>query len=264
MKIVQSNLFFQESINGLKKYRIWSRLAKMAIDNQYKQNTLGPFWISANTAVLIAAFSLVYSQILSVNLSDHIVYVGSGLICWYFYSSLILKGCNIFIISRQMMLQLPLPISIYIFKLIYQELLIFKYNLLVLAIIYILFGKPLSLDILLILPAFTLIVINIYFLVFSLAIIAARFRDVASTAQAIIAPLMFLTPIIWSADSLSSRPIFVTLNPIFHLIEIWRSPIIGSSLPTQSWLFVTALTITLIVVSNFLYKKYHHRVTFWL
>ena len=258
------NILFNEIKNGFKEIRIWSRLAKMAIDTQYKQNTLGPFWISVNTAILVVAFSIVYGEILSVNLADHMIYVASGLICWYLYSSAILKGCMAFIVSRQLILQLPLPLSVHVFRLIYQELLIFFYNLPVLIFVCLLFKRDIGYEIFAILPAFVLIVVNIYFSVFLLAIIATRYRDVTSTVQALVTPMMFLTPIIWSVDSLDARPAFVSFNPLYHMIEIWRSPITGSPFPYESWLFTIALTLIVIVMTGLFYKKYCNRVAFWL
>jgi len=260
-----SHSIITETIKGYKERRIWLRLAKMAIDTQYKQNTLGPLWIAANTGILVVAFSVVYSHILKVELDQHIVYVASGLILWYFYSSILLKSCTVFLANRQLILQLPLPVSLHIFKLVFQELLTFAYNLLVVVLVCLIFMQ--SIDVkgfVLAVLAFLFISINAYFAAFVLAIIATRYRDVTSTVQALITPMMFLTPIIWSEDSLSERPAFISYNPFFHLIEIWRSPILGTPVPYESWVFVTLLTVFVLVVCGVLFARYNKRIAFWL
>lgn len=258
------NALWRETCAGFKKYRIWTRLAKMAIDVQYKQNSLGPLWISVATGILIFAFSIVYGQMLNVEFKDHVIYVGSGMVFWYFFSSVILQGSNIIIASRQMVLQLPLPVSVYILKLIFHQILILKYNLLILLAICLLYKSSMGLEILVVIPAFILILLNVYVTVFLISIIATRFRDVVSGIQALMGPMMFLTPVIWSADTLAARPAFVTYNPIFHLVEIWRSPIIGSPFPYDSWAFVIVMTVIIMVAANIIFSKYQNRIAFWI
>lgn len=264
MKLNFTDSFAREIVVGFSERRIWTRLAKMAIDTQYKQNTLGPLWISANTAVLVFAFAIVYGQILKVELLPHLLYVASGIICWYLYSSILTKGCSAFIVARQLILQLPLPLSVHVYRLVFQEMIIFAYNLVVLLVIFIISGGKLSLSILIVVPAFALIMINGFLACFLCAIVATRYRDVASSMQALVAPLMFLTPIVWSARDLTDRPIFITLNPFFHIIEIWRSPILGTKFPIESWLWVLSMTLFLLVAVAVLFKKYRDRIVFWL
>ena len=249
---------------GYNERRVWARLAGMAIQTQYKQNTLGPFWISINTGVLIAAFSVVYSQILSAPLDQHVLYVATGLVCWYFFSSIVLKGCTAFIVSRQLILQLPMPISVHVFRLLTQELIIFGYNCAVLVIVMILFKREFSWEVLMAIPAFILILICGFFTAFLLAMVATRYRDVTSSVQAVIAPMMFLTPIIWSPESLENRPVFVSFNPFFHLIEIWRAPLIGGPIPAESWLFMLVVTLSMVIACAVLFSKYKNRIVFCL
>ena len=258
------SVFKDDVLQGLLAWRIWYRLAMMEIKNQYRQNSLGPFWISINTLILITAFGLIYSQILNVELSGHMVYVASGLICWYFYSALILKGCTLFVANRQMILQINKPFSLYVLKLITSELIVFAHNLLVLLFIVLLFAKGMTFTVLLAIPAMFVIAFNGFLIAFLLAVIATRYRDVASSIKAVVQPLMFLTPIIWSVESLGNRPAFVNWNPFYHVVEIWRAPIVSNKVPLESWAFIGVFTLLLLLLIALLFGKYRNRIAFWL
>ena len=171
------SVFENDLCMGLAEWRVWYRLAMMEIKTQYRQNSLGPFWISINTLVLITAFGLIYSQILNVELGGHMLYVASGLICWYFYSALILKGCTLFLANKQMILQVNKPFSLYVFKLLASELIVFAHNLIVLVLIFCVFTKGLSFNILFSIPAIMLIAFNGFLLAFFLGVVATRYRE---------------------------------------------------------------------------------------
>ena len=149
-----ANLFsegprFGKSINdivdGFQKWRIWARLAWMGTREQYQRSVIGPFWITLSTLVMVLTFGLLYGRLMDRGLSEHLPYVAVGLVFWMLFSEILVKGCNVFISNGRMIQQLPLPLSIYLYRLITQELIVFAHNLIIVLVIFLVLLRPLEL-----------------------------------------------------------------------------------------------------------------------
>ena len=90
---------------------------------------------------------------------------------------------------------------------------------------------------LLVFPAFALHILNSVWVAIVFGILSTRFRDIGrllTTSGAV--ECSSLTPIIWSADGLSStthesssRLKIVEINPMFHYLEVAREAVAGAT-----------------------------------
>jgi ABC-type polysaccharide/polyol phosphate export permease len=61
---------------------------------------------------------------------------------------------------------------------------------------------------------------------------AVFFRDVVYTWQVLLIALMYLTPLFYPEQIVPDRfKIFVYLNPVYHLLQLFRAPIYAGTLP---------------------------------
>ena len=76
---------------------------------------------------------------------------------------------------------------------------------------------------------------------------------------------IFVTPIFWPPEVLqsTSRAVFVTYNPLYHLIEIVRAPLIGKIPAWESYTFVFAFTVIGWAVTYLLFRHYRRRIAYW-
>jgi lipopolysaccharide transport system permease protein len=99
-----------------------------------------------------------------------------------------------------------------------------------------------------------------------LSIIAARFRDIQLIVATVLQLVFLLTPIMW--DSKSLRGIAVTyvvdLNPIYHLIEVVRRPLLGETPMAMSWLASSMTAAVCLIMGSLFYARYRHRIAFWV
>ena len=76
----------------------------------------------------------------------------------------------------------------------------------------------------------------------------------------------YVTPIIWMPNALNPRSanLLVEPNPIYHLIQIVRAPILGGSPTYMNW-GVSILMATLGSAFAFwFFGKYKKRIAYWL
>jgi len=75
----------------------------------------------------------------------------------------------------------------------------------------------------------------------------------------------FITPIFWEIGQAQGwRSLFVTFNPLFHYVDILRSPLLGKLPSVESWLIVIALTFIGWGVTLSLFNRYKTRIIFWI
>ena len=74
----------------------------------------------------------------------------------------------------------------------------------------------------------------------------------------------FVTPILWHREVLGGKSWLMEWNPVFHLIEIVRAPLIGHALPGASYAFVAVMTLVGFLFAIGMLTRYRSRVPYWL
>jgi homopolymeric O-antigen transport system permease protein len=75
---------------------------------------------------------------------------------------------------------------------------------------------------------------------------------------------MFATPIMWTVNSLGNATIVAEVNPVYHLIEIVRSPMLGAAPELRSWLVASGLAVMGSLLATGLLVSKSRRIVFWL
>ena len=117
---------------------------------------------------------------------------------------------------------------------------------------------------LLALPGLFLVVVNVTWVATTLAIISTRYRDVQQIVTTIVQLMMFATPIMWLASSLGDAIIVAEVNPLYHLIEIVRAPMLGEAPELRSWLVACGLAVAGSLLATGLLVRKSRRIVFWL
>jgi lipopolysaccharide transport system permease protein len=70
----------------------------------------------------------------------------------------------------------------------------------------------------------------------------------------------------WFSDQVpggESNPL-ISLNPLFHLLSIVRSPLLGEMASETSWVFSAVMAAIGTAVVFVLYQRYQHKIAFWI
>lgn len=120
---------------------------------------------------------------------------------------------------------------------------------------------------LLALPIAMLIYINALWMAAVFSLVGARFPDFGQLLQNVSVFLFLLTPIIWYPEMMpegSRRAELMRLNPFYHFIEVFRSPILGEPIETMSLWYVGILTVAGLLVATLAYRRYARFVPLWI
>jgi ABC-2 type transport system permease protein len=256
-------------IGGFSKRELWLFLGWQDIKQKYRRSVLGPFWITIATGTTAVAMGLLYSKLFKLELSEHLPYVTMGLIIWNMINASILEGSEVFIANEGLIKQLPTPLSVHVYRLVWRQMILFAHNLVIFVIIAILFPKPWSWADLSVIPALILIMLNCVWVSFCFGILATRFRDIAPLLQSLVQLLFFMTPIIWNAEILERQGAgkwwrIIELNPLLHYLDILRAPLLGAHQEPRHWVVVIVLTVLGWVAAALALKYYRARVPYWV
>lgn len=102
-------------------------------------------------------------------------------------------------------------------------------------------------------------ILLVAFVMFSWALpisyIFDKYRVLRGFLPQIIFAIYLVTPILWDPSRLDSHRWLVDLNPVFHVIEVARAPLLSGRLPPLSILVVLGLSVLGLFLSGLFYKK---------
>ncbi|VEG38145.1 ABC-type polysaccharide/polyol phosphate export systems permease [Mycolicibacterium flavescens] len=256
-------------VEGFGKHELWLHLGWQDIKQRYRRSVLGPFWITIATGATAVAMGLLYSKLFKLELSEHLPYVTLGLIVWNLINAAILEGADVFVANEGLIKQLPTPLSVHVYRLVWRQMILFAHNMIIFVIIAMIYPKPWKWTDLAVIPALGLIVLNCIWVALCFGILATRYRDISPLLVSLVQLLFFMTPIIWNESTLRQQGAeqytkIVELNPLLHYLDIVRAPLLGADQELRHWVVVIVLTVVGWTFAAFAMRQYRGRVAYWV
>lgn len=146
--------------HGLQLWRTWVKLGWNDILLQYRRSLLGPFWLSASTAVTVISIGVVYAQIFRLELFEFMPFLCVGLLVWGYISTILNEAGGLFTASESYIKQIRLPYSLYVYKFIWSKIIVFAHNFFVYFGVIIYFQSWPSAAAFVAIPGFLLLTLN--------------------------------------------------------------------------------------------------------
>ena len=221
------------------------------------------------TGTTAVAMGLLYAKLFKLPLAEHLPYVTLGLIIWNMINASILEGSEVFIANEGLIKQLPTPLSVHVYRLVWRQMILFAHNIVIFVVIAIIYPKPWSWADISVLPALLLIMLNCVWVSFCFGILATRYRDIGPLLAALVQLLFFMTPIIWNANTLEQQGAgkywrVIELNPLLHYLDILRAPLLGAHQEPRHWIVVITLTVLGWCAAALALRQYRTRVPYWV
>jgi len=253
----------QDLCDGLRQSELWLTLGWHDIRQRYRRSIAGPFWITISMAMMIAGLGYLSNGILNQRGDNSLPYISAGIIVFYLISALINEGCNVFIETARSILQIKAPFSIYVYQVVWRNVLIFLHNITIYGIVAVMYSLNPGYVVFLAIPGVFAIVLNGFFLTFVLGGLGARFRDVPLICTNLMQVAFFLSPVFWRATQ-AQDSLFVELNPFYYFLESVRMPLMGQVPPSTIWIVIAAITCANAIISVLFFARIRARIPYWL
>jgi ABC-type polysaccharide/polyol phosphate export permease len=266
---MQKNSFsvaFHDVRSSLRRYSLVAMLGWQDLRQRYRRSALGPFWLTISMGVMIGTIGVVFGQIFKAPMGEFLPFLAVGMILWTFMSTVISEGGNGFIAAEGVIKQLPIPLFVHILRLIWRNILILAHNIVIFPLVLIAVAKPLTIVALISIPGLLLLILNLTWIALVLGVLCTRYRDLPQIVTSVLQVVFYLTPIMWMPNLLPERSAqyFLNLNPVYHLMEIVRAPLVGTVPTLMNWEVSIGLAVVGWIFALFFYGRYKSRIAYWL
>jgi lipopolysaccharide transport system permease protein len=249
---------------GTRNVPLWWTLARYDILLRYRRSILGPLWLTISMGILLLGMGPLYATLFGISRTTFFPHLTLGIIFWHFFTASIQDGCNVFLAAGSFLKQANLPGSVFIWRSLARNTIQLGHQLVLYVPVAVWAGVQPSPRMLLFIPGFLVVLVNLHALSITLGIICVRFRDVKQIVTSCLQMLMFLTPVFWFPDRLPRRSRFILYNPMAQLLDVLRLPLLGSHpAPGTVW-FMLFFTILNLAIAATLYVYKRRQVVYWL
>lgn len=249
---------------GLKNWQLWALMGWLEVNLRYRRSVIGPFWITLSLGVVVVGLGVVYSTLFKQDAAAYIPYLATGLIVWTLISTLAIEGCQTFIAAEGSIKMLAVPLSVYAYRLVWRNLIVLAHNLVIYLGVLVYFGVNPGWTVLLGLIGIAIVALNGVGFGLTLGILSARFRDIPLMVANGVQLVFFVTPILWRPENLAGREWIFRLNPFHYLIDIVRSPLLGTTPSIYVWLAAIIFTIVNLAIAVAIFGRYRWRIAYWV
>jgi ABC-type polysaccharide/polyol phosphate export permease len=251
--------------NSFGQTRLWTTLAVNDIASRYRGSILGPMWITVAQAVFVAGISLVYGDLMHVSIEKYVPWMASGIIMWTLISGMIQESTEAFVAAATIIRQTSIPLPLFIWRVVFRGILNFAHQIVVVVAVAIWFHYLSRIQYLQFLLGLVVVLLNLTWVCFAAAIVSARFRDVQQMITAALQLIFFISPVIWIPGEMNGlRGNLLRMNPVYHMLEVTRTPLIGQHGDWNSFLILAVTGVIGWAATFLLYGSVRRRIVHYL
>jgi ABC-type polysaccharide/polyol phosphate export permease len=255
---------FADLGESLRKPYLWRGLAWFDIKQRFRRSVLGPLWITLTMAALIAGMGPLYAAIFDLELKTYLPYLALGVIIWGYISTTTMEACNAFIAGAGVIRQTRIPLSSFVLRTVWRNLLVLAFNGVLAVAVIVYAGVPSLAHWVEALLGLLLLILASVGAGFLIGVFCTRYRDMQQLIGSLLQLLMFLTPVFWRADQLKQRSVLVDWNPAYYFLEAVRGPLLGADVPAHTFGAAAGIAFALLMAGVALFARYRLRIVYWL
>ncbi|MCW2573524.1 MAG: transporter permease [Frankiales bacterium] len=256
---------FTDLREGFGRHRAWRYLAAEHVKNSYRRTVIGPWWLTAQSALYVVGLAAVFGQLSHVPLKSFLPYVAVGFLSFALLSGLTRAGASIFISQAGAIKSTRQPLSGFVLRSVTIELIQFGHNIVILVML-------LAAGFITITPWLAFAPLALFVMLANglagglwLGPAVARFRDIGPLIDSVLQVIVFFTPVFYRASDLhGSRSLLVAWNPFTYLIDFFRSPVLGHAPGLGTVVGTTVFTLANLVLAVVVFSRTRSRLPYWV
>ncbi|MCG6553173.1 MAG: ABC transporter permease [Candidatus Magnetominusculus sp. LBB02] len=219
---------------------------------RYRYSVIGVMWAGLQPLSMMLLFTFIFTYIMKLHVSSYpsFIFYFAGLIPWTFFSQSLNASIPSLTNHYQLITKIYFPRELLPLSSIAAALVDFFICAAILFVFIVIYNIHLTWNVLWVLPLIVLLVIFTTSVSLFLAGLNVYYRDVRLASNFLIQLWFFMSPVMYSVDSLSTRvKLLLFLNPLTFIIENMRRVLLeGRGIVLWQMAFVCAVTAVFYIV----------------
>jgi len=244
----------------------WIHLSLSDLRYRWRRSFFGVFWSIIQPLGMTLLLSIVFGRIFNSDVREYAPYILSGMVVWDFVTATAIGGSLSFVQADAYIKQTYHPLAIYTLRSTLTNLMV-----LVLAstslIAWVLIPEHFGWTWLAALLIYPIVALIAWPMATLFAYVSTRFRDVPHALGLVLQALYLVSPIYFEAKVFRNGNLhgLVDYNPIYHLLEIVRAPLLRGQWPTaENYLYCAGTIIAMALPAWWVGRKAERSVIFYL
>ncbi len=235
------------------------------LKRQHARSAFGYFWIVLSQFVNIVGIAVVFGALFKQDLSAFFPFISAGIISWNLFSTFTNESTRLYSGNASIIQNFSFPLWIFVGQLLMKNLIIFAHGIVIHFLIVFVLKFKLGIGVLLFIPNLAIILGLMVMLGRTFAFLGGRFRDFSPAIGNLIYLFFLVTPIIWEKKTFPKDYAWLlNLNPFTHLIDLLRSPLIGTYPEPGAYYFVFGIGIVLLIIQKLFVEPQERRIVFYV
>jgi|EndMetStandDraft_9_1072997.scaffolds.fasta_scaffold08722_2 lipopolysaccharide transport system permease protein len=246
----------------------WAHLAISDLRSRWRGSVMGLLWSILQPLGMTLLVAVVLGKIFNQPIYSYAPYILSGILVWEFVTSTLIGGSLAFVQADAYIRQCRHPLAIYTLRTALTNLLVLMLASLGLVLwVLVAFPGNLGLCWLALLTLYPVVGLAGWAGATVLAYIGVRFRDIPHALGLVLQTLWFVSPIYFDASVFRSSGLvaLVDYNPIYHVVQLARAPLLEGMWPTPAnYIYALGLVLVLATAACVAGWRSERKVIFYL
>jgi lipopolysaccharide transport system permease protein len=255
------------------RYReLFAGLFRRDLRAKYKGSVLGLAWSLAHPVVLMLVYLLVFSVLLKIEPADaydhYWLFLLAGLPVWVFFATSLQAASRSLLENANLIRKVRFPRQLVPLSMVATQLVGFAVMVAIVLVLSLVFVPEARDTLWLALPLAVPVVCLVAGLALAVASLNAIYRDVEHIVAALLLPWFFLTPVLYSLESIpgvADHPRLVDLvhwgNPLTPALEAFRDPLFFGVVPNAGdVVYLLASAAVSLVLGALVFRRVDDRV----
>ena len=253
--------------DSLRYPEFWIYATWLEVVTKYRRSRLGLFWALMPPALYAFGVGGFFAFIQGQNPRDFIAHLGLGYIVFRFITVSLSEATTACTGHASIILDGRVRLTDYVLRVVAKAMFYLVLSLPVAAAALAISPQFQWNGLVTLLPALLLVMLNVAWMGAIVAVIGARLPDVHELIGSILMISFLFTPILWHADQAppeTLRGAIARANPLFHLVEIVRAPLLAEPIEPLTYYYLAVMLVVGGGLAAWVYRKYARYVPLWV
>ncbi|GGA66704.1 sugar ABC transporter permease [Arenimonas soli] len=260
-------MLFKHFRGSLREPEFWAYSSWLDIVTKYRRSRLGLFWLLVPVALYTFGVGWFFAHLTGNDPYAFIPHLGIGFVLFRLLSTVINESTSVLPNHSSFVLDGHTRLTDFVMRVVAKAAFYFLTALPLLAIALAMAPNFVPSGLLAVLPLLLVALLNVAWIGVVVSLLGARFPDMHELMGSTFVFAFILTPILWQATLVpegSMRSVLMRINPLFHMIEAIRAPVLGEQVFASTYWYLGIMTVAGWSLAWWLYRRYARFVPLWV